>query len=94
MNTERKSRRLIRLAAVSALILAAVLVVLCWKTKTYAQNSAQGHSPVHMTTDWSNRHMVYSSPSWMGQALRLQQEPRYLHQLMRRAAPASQQPVQ
>jgi hypothetical protein len=62
MYTERKSRQLIRLAALSTLILATALVLLCWKTKAYAQNGAQERSPVHMTTDWSNRHMVYSPP--------------------------------
>jgi hypothetical protein len=45
---------------------------------------AQGaQTPVHMTTDWSNRHMVYSAPSGMSQAWRLQAEPRYLHQWTR-----------
>jgi hypothetical protein len=37
-----------------------------------------------MTTDWSNRHMVYSAPSSVADAWRLQAEPRYLHQWTRR----------
>jgi hypothetical protein len=53
-------------------------------TKTQAQDGGQGHTPVHMTTDWSNRHMVYSAPSSMAEAWRLQAEPRYLHQWTRR----------
>jgi hypothetical protein len=43
-----------------------------------------------MTTDWSNRHMVYSTPSSMAQAWRFQAERRYLDQRMRRNAPAMQ----
>lgn len=70
----------IRLGLVLACILLVSLFLLSWGKKAHAQ----GHTPVHMTTDWSNRHMVYSTPSSMAQAWRLQAEPRYLHQLTRR----------
>jgi hypothetical protein len=54
------------------------------------RTKAQGHVPVHMTSDWSNRHMVYSAPSSVAQAWRLQAEPRYLHQWTRRNVAALQ----
>jgi hypothetical protein len=43
-----------------------------------------------MTTDWSNRHMIYSAPSSMAQAWRLEAETRYVHQWTRRNAAALQ----
>jgi hypothetical protein len=67
---------LIRLVFAGTLALAVMLV---WQ-----RTKAQEHIPVHMTTDWSNRHMIYSAPSTLGQAWRLQAEPRYHQQLMRR----------
>jgi hypothetical protein len=78
---------LVRFALASICALAVVLFLVSWGKKTHAQ----AHIPVHMTTDWSNRHMIYSAPSSMAQAWRLQAEPRYLHQLTRRNAPAMQQ---
>jgi hypothetical protein len=86
MNKKWNRRRLIRLSLVSAGTLVAALLVVSWNKKTHAQN----HTPVHMTTDWSNRHMVYSAPSSMAQAWRLQFEPRYLDQWTRRNTPAAQ----
>jgi hypothetical protein len=83
--------RFARLSAVSTFILAAALLLLSWGMKTHAQDGTQGgHTPVHMTTDWSNRHMVYSAPSTMMEAWRLQAEPRYLHQWARRNLAAAQ----
>ena len=91
MGAKWNSRWMIRLGLVSACTLTVSLFLLTWIKKTHAQS----RTPVHMTTDWSNRHMVYSAPSSMTQAWGLQAEPRYLHQLMRRTAPASQlQPIQ
>jgi hypothetical protein len=49
-----------------------------------ARTQEQGHVPRHLTTDWSNRHMVFSGPSSMMQAWRLQAEPRYADQWVRR----------
>ncbi len=94
MSTKWNSRHLIRsgLAAVSALL--AVLFVF-WGLKTHAQSSSQVHTPVHMTTDWSTRHLVYSAPSSTALTRRLQAEPRYLNQLaMRKATPAQAQDAQ
>jgi hypothetical protein len=45
---------------------------------------AQGHSPAHLPTDWSHRHVVFSPPNSMMQARKLQEEPRYWHQQFRR----------
>jgi hypothetical protein len=46
---------------------------------------AQGRkAPVHLTTDWSNRHMIFSQPSSMALSMRLWNEPRYGHQWLRR----------
>jgi hypothetical protein len=85
MNTKRNSRRLIRFVTPPA-----ALFLLSWGIKTHAQISVQGHSPVHMTTDWSNRHMVYSAPSSMAEAWRLQTVPRYVHQWAGRNVATSQ----
>ncbi len=86
MNKRWNRRWLIRLSLVSAGTLVAALLAVSWNKKTHAQI----HTPVPMTTDWSNRHMVYSAPSSVMQAWRLQFEPRYLHQWVRRNAPAAQ----
>jgi hypothetical protein len=47
---------------------------------------AQGHSPVHLPTDWSHRHLLFSPPTSMAQAWKLQTEPRYWHQWYRHHA--------
>jgi hypothetical protein len=92
MNMKQNSRWVGELCLAAACILAAVLLLVSWSVRTYAQNNSQGHTPVHMTTDWSNRHMVYSAPSSMAQAWRLQAESRYLNQWTRRnAAPPQAQ---
>lgn len=88
MNMKWDGRRLVRLGLVLACTLALVVFLLSWRVKTHAQNDAQSRSPVPMTSDWSNRHMVYSAPSSMPQAWRLQAESRYLHQWTRRNAAA------
>jgi len=89
MNPKRNGGRLIRLGVASTFTLAAALFLLSWGMKTHAQEGVQGHTPIHMTTDWSNRHMVYSAPPSMMEAWRLQAEPRYLHQWTRRNLGAS-----
>jgi hypothetical protein len=86
MVTQWNRKRLVRMGLISVCTLAVAVFLLSWGKKT----QAEGHTPVHMTTDWSNRHMVYSAPSSMGHALRLQAEPRYLHQWARRNAVSSQ----
>lgn len=91
MNAKWSSSWMVRLGLVAACVLTVSLFLLSRGNRMHAQD----HTPVHMTTDWSNRHMVYSTPSSMSQAWGLQAEPRYFHQLIRRAAPALKlQPVQ
>jgi hypothetical protein len=84
MKMKLKNAQRIRLAQV--LLGITILVALVVVRRTRAQGNAEGHAPVHMTTDWSNRHMIYSAPSSMAQAWRLQAEPRYVHQWTRRNA--------
>jgi hypothetical protein len=86
MTLKRKSAWVVRLALVSVCFLAAILLLVPRNTKTHAQS----HSPVHMTTDWSNRYMIFSEPSSMAQGWRLQAGPRYLQQWTRRNATAAQ----
>ena len=82
MNRKWNRQWVVRWGLILGCTLAVAVFLLSWSKKTHAQ----GHTPMHMTTDWSNRHMVYSAPSSLGQALRLQAEPRYLHQWTRRNA--------
>jgi hypothetical protein len=43
-----------------------------------------GNEPVHLTTDWSHRHVVFSAPHNLGQHVKLLSNPRYVQQLVRR----------
>jgi hypothetical protein len=87
MKTQWNRKQWIRFGLVSVCTLVVALFLLSWGKKTRA---AEGHTPVHLTSDWSNRHMVYSTPSSIGQALKMQAEPRYIHQWMRRNMQPSQ----
>ncbi len=51
----------------------------------------QGHVRMSMPHDWSHHHLVFTPPSSIAQAWKLQQEPRFWHQLLRRNASARQQ---
>jgi len=88
MKIKWNSKSLVRLGLASACTLAVALFLLSWRVKTHAQDNAPSRRPVPMTSDWSNRHMVYSAPTSMSQAWRLQAESRYLHQWTRRNAAA------
>ena len=81
MKTRWNRKQWVRFGLVSVCTLAVALFLLSWGKKTRAQG---GHAPVHMTSDWSNRHMVYSAPSSIVQALKLQAEPRYMNQWTQR----------
>ena len=63
------------------LIGAAVLIALVVVRGTSAQNG-----PVHMATDWSHRHLIFSQPSSLMDGFRLSRNPRYVQQWMRRNA--------
>lgn len=74
------------LIAVFALVGA---VLFAWKSST---TSAQAqHAPVHTTTDWSSRHLVFSTPTSAEQAKKLQENPRYMQQQMVRQKAAAGQ---
>jgi hypothetical protein len=86
MNAKWNAEWLSRFGLVSLSALTVALLMVAWGKKTHAQD----HIPVHITTDWSNRHMIYSAPSSARDGLILQTEPRYQHQVLRRNAPATQ----
>jgi len=52
--------------------------------------SPANHVPLHASTDWSHRHMVYSAPANDYQAWQLLQSPRYRDQVIKRQAAAMQ----
>lgn len=81
----KRNAWLVRLGLISASALALALLVLPLRMRTRAQGN---HSPVHMTTDWSNRHMIFSPPHSTIDGLKLQAQARYLHQSLRRNAAA------
>src|ERR1700737_1731115 len=54
---------------------------------------AQEKSAVHLSTDWSHRHLVFSKPANYTQAGQLQNEPRYFHQLTRQQSFVSPAPA-
>jgi hypothetical protein len=69
----------IRLAQI--LLGAALVIALVLVHGTSAQNG-----PVHMVTDWSHRHLVFSAPKNLVHAFQLSSNPRYVQQWMRRNA--------
>jgi hypothetical protein len=62
----------------------AIVIALLLAARSSAQ--APGNNPLHLPTDWSHRHMVFSPPTSFWQAWELQKEPRYWHQRTRRNA--------
>lgn len=70
---------LARFTVFSGCMLVFVFLLISWSRVIQGHGSA----PTHLTTDWSHRHMVFSAPSSIFHAWRLQAEPRYLHQLVR-----------
>ena len=45
-----------------------------------------GNEPVHMTTDWSDRHVRFSAPKTLLQSLQIARDPRYVRDWARRNA--------
>lgn len=82
MSFKRNAVRLFNAALISVSILGLAFLLVPRSMKTHAQKRA----PNPMTRDWSDRHMVYSAPSSMAHAWKLQAEPRYLQQWRRRTA--------
>jgi hypothetical protein len=58
---------------------AGIVIVLTVVRRTNAE-----HEPVHLVTDWSHRHVIFSAPHDLMQQFRLSTDPRYVQQLIRR----------
>jgi len=50
----------------------------------------QGHKRMSLPQDWSHHHLVFTPPSSIAQAWKLQREPRFWHQVLSRNASARQ----
>ncbi len=55
-----------------------------------ARGIRAGEEPVHLTTDWSDRHLVFSPPHDLIQQFNLSSNVRYVRQLLRRAGKHSE----
>src|ERR1035437_9254747 len=70
-----------RIRVAQILLGAAIVIALVVVRGTHA-----GNEPVHLVTDWSHRHLVFSAPHNLGQHVQLLSNPRYVQQLIRRNA--------
>ena len=50
------------------------------------EGKAPENPPVHLTTDWSHRHLVFSNPKSLMKRIQLSSNPRYVQQWIRRNA--------
>lgn len=85
MTINRRGAQLIRWTLILVCALVGILVFTKSDSITHAQAR---HVPVHMTSDWSNRHVVYSAPKSNEKIKSLQADPRYRQQLVERRAPS------
>jgi hypothetical protein len=69
----------VRVPAYLLAILAALAFLLAYKIHA-------GNEPVHLRTDWSNRHLLFSEPKTLLDRFRLSTEDRYVQQWVRRYA--------
>jgi hypothetical protein len=60
---------------------AAILISLVFVRGTHA-----GNEPAHLTSDWSHRHVIFSTPHNLMQQIKLSSNPRYAQQVIRRNA--------
>ena len=51
---------------------------------TMVHRTSAGDEPVHLVTDWSHHHLIFSAPHDFMDALRLSRDPRYIQQWIRR----------
>ncbi len=65
MKLNRRGAWIVRSVLIAVFALVGV-VVFVWRSSTL--HAQAQHTPVHMTTDWSNRHVVFSAPSSAEQA--------------------------
>ncbi|MGA2336574.1 MAG: hypothetical protein WA383_08635 [Terriglobales bacterium] len=62
-----------------------ILAVLTLSSALLSQTSQDSNAVVHLPTDWSHHHLVFSTPAAPEQLERIQQDPRYWQQLLRRS---------
>ena len=65
-----------------------ILAVLTLSSVLPGQISQDSQAVVHLPTDWSHHHLVFSNPATEEQLKRVQQDPRYWQQLFRRSQAA------
>ncbi len=76
-----KSNNIWRIRLAQILFGAAIVSLLVVSPVTHA-----GKAPVHLATDWSHRHLIFSAPQNLGQHIKLLSNPRYVQQLVRKNA--------
>src|ERR1700733_14118975 len=76
-----KSNNSWRIRLAQILLGAAIVIAL-----VVVRGAKAGDEPVHLVTDWSHRHLVYSAPRSLMERFRLSSHPRYVQQWMRRNA--------
>ncbi len=76
-----KSNNSWRIRLAQILLGAAIVIAL-----VMVRGAKAGDEPVHLVTDWSHRHLVYSAPRSLMERFRLSSHPRYVQQWMRRNA--------
>src|SRR5580700_10416414 len=76
-----KSNNSWRIRLAEILLGAAIVIAL-----VVVRGTKAGDEPVHLVTDWSHRHMVYSAPSSLMQRFQLSSDTRYVQQWIRRNA--------
>ncbi len=64
------------------LVLGATIVI----ALVMVRGAKAGNKPVHLVTDWSHRHLVFSSPKSLMKRFQFSSDPRYVQQLLRRHA--------
>ena len=77
----KRNGRLLARLALSMAVLAVATLLGQW---VFAR---VGHQPVHLSSDWSNRHMIYAQPRTFLGALRLSHDKRFGDQVLRHGGP-------
>jgi len=74
-----KSNNSWRIRLAQILLGAAIVIAL-----VVVRGAKAGHEPVHLVTDWSHRHVVFSNPTSLIRRFQLSSDPRYREQWVRR----------
>ena len=77
MKSNHSWRNMLAKIFVGAVIVIALVVI---------RGAKAGDEPVHLVTDWSHRHMVYSEPTSLMKRFQLSSDHRYVQQWLRRNA--------